>query len=74
MTSPQYLYTRSIRLVGIHVSLLPSVSKVIPNAALALEEAQLVAGWKPLGNKDVPCVGIQAQHVHLDLLPQMLSQ
>jgi hypothetical protein len=49
----QCLYTRSIRLVGIHVSLLPSVSKLMPNAALALEEAQLVPAGTPLGDKDV---------------------
>jgi hypothetical protein len=35
---------------------------------------QLVAGWNPLGHKDVPLVRIQTQYSHLDLLLKVLSQ
>ena len=38
------------------------------------EERQLVSGWHPFGNKDVPGVRLQAKHVDPQLLAQALAQ
>ena len=46
----------------------------MPHAARESEQTQLVSTRNPLGDKDVPLVRIQAEHVHLDLLPKTLSQ
>jgi hypothetical protein len=41
---------------------------------ISSQKTQLVSGWHPFGDEDVPGVRLEPKHIHLHFLPQALTQ